>query len=144
MALIAFSEIPPTIIVSVIANRLTNNCWITTGIAKPLNLSSLKWRDSWEQVSIETFLTKLSPQFLRLFLFMFNLLIYLASIYWWMHLHLCHDLNGILDTSIVLLLNLLFLHSYICNNDRSGCSHRMYPLSWQPFHTTELYILAVL
>ena len=73
-----------------------------------------------------------------------NLLICLASIYWWMHLHLCHDLNGILGMSILLLLNLLFLHSYIRNNDRSGCSHRMYPLSWLPFHTTRLYILAVL
>ena len=109
-----------------------------------LNLSSLKWWDSWEQVSIETFLTKLSPQFLRLFLFLANLLICLASIYWWMHLYLYHDLNGILDMSILLLLNLLFLHSYIRNNDRSDCSHRTCPLSWSPFHTTGLYILAAL
>ena len=72
-----------------------------------------------------------------------NLLICLASIYWWMHLYLCHDLNDILDMSILLLLNLLFLHSYICNNDRSDCSHRTYLLSWSPFHTTGLYILAV-
>ena len=73
-----------------------------------------------------------------------NLLICLASIYWWMHLYLYHELNDILDMSIFLLLNLLFLHSCICNNDRSDCSHRMYPLSWSPFHTTRLYILAEL
>ena len=78
------------------------------------------------------------------FLFLANWLICLASIYWWMHLHLCHDLNDILGMSILSLLNLLFLHSYIRNNDRSDCSHRMCLLSWSPFHTTRLYILAVL
>ena len=56
-----------------------------------------------------------------------------------MHLHLCHDLNGILDMSILLHLNLLFLHSYIRNNDRSDCSHRTYPLSLQPFLFMEDY-----
>jgi len=122
------------------SNTLTSKVFIPSSVIKINSWTSHHWSDEilGNRLLSKPFLPSYPRSSCGSFLFLANWLICLASIYWWMHLHLCHDLNGILDRSILLLLNLLFLHSCIRNNDRFGCSHRMYPLSWQPFHTTRL------